>query len=213
MAEIVPDYIEQYIDQHCSTEPALLQELNRYTYAHVLKPRMISGPMQGRFLSMISHMLAPKLIVELGTFTGYAALCLAEGMAPNGKLITIEANEEIKPIAQQFFDRSPWAQQIDMRIGQAEHLIPPIEGEIDLAFIDADKKSYKLYLDLLLPKMRKNGIILADNVLWYGKVADPDATDRDTKALKEFNQYVTDHPQLQKVLLSIRDGLFMLRVL
>jgi caffeoyl-CoA O-methyltransferase len=213
MAEIVPEHIEYYIDQHCSAEPDLLKELNRYTYANVLKPRMISGPMQGRLLSMISHIAQPKLIVELGTFTGYAALCLAEGLAPNGRLITIEANEEMQPIAQKFFNKSPQASQIDMQIGQAEHLISAIEGPIDLAFIDADKKNYKLYLDLLMPKMRKNGIILADNVLWYGKVTDPAATDRDTKALKEFNKYVSEHPMLQKVLLSIRDGLFMARVL
>lgn len=211
--DFLPEHISNYVDQHTSAESDLLAQLNRDTHAHVLQARMLSGHFQGRLLSMISCMIQPQLIVEIGAYTGYSALCLAEGLANNGKLITIEANEEFEPRIQKYFNQSPYTAQLQLIIGQGAIEIPKLPHEIDLAFIDADKKNMQLYYELLMPKMRKNGIILADNVLWSGKVAQSGKIDKDTQTLIDFNNFVHHDPRVTNVLLPIRDGIMMLRKL
>lgn len=209
--ELLPPDIQKYVDRHTTAESELLAQLNRHTHAHVLQARMLSGHVQGRFLAMISQMLSPKLIVEIGTYTGYSALCLAEGLANNGKLITMDVNEELQATVQSFFDRSAYNNHIQFLIGDAADLIPSLADGIDLAFIDADKKSNRKYYDMLLPKMRTNGIILADNVLWSGKVAQEGKIDKDTQTLIDFNEYVHNDPRVENLLLPLRDGIMMLR--
>ncbi len=157
-------------------------------------------------------MIKPQLIVEIGTYTGYSALCLAEGLAENGRLITIDVNEELKGFAESFFQKAGMQDRIQMLIGHAADIIPTLPGSIDLAFIDADKKNYRLYYDLLLPKMRPGGFLLADNVLWSGKVVDASqAKDPATRSIMEFNEYVSRDPRVEKVLLPIRDGIYLIR--
>lgn len=211
--EITNALIEEYIEQFSQKEPELLQRLNRETHVKILQPRMLSGAIQGRFLSLISHLAAPRLILEIGTYTGYSALCLAEGLRADGKIITIDINEELVDFTKKYFDESIYKDQIDYRIGDAREAIKDINQEIDLCFIDADKKSYPVYLDLVVPKMRKGGVILVDNVLWDGKVAEEDKQDKTTNLLREFNDKVRQDPRLQPVLLPLRDGIYLIRVL
>lgn len=210
--EITNALIEQYIELFSEKEPELLQRLNRETHVKILQPRMLSGAIQGRFLSLISHLSSPKLILEIGTYTGYSALCLAEGLRPDGKLITIDINEELVDFTQKYFDESIYKDQIDYRIADAKEEIKGINQEIDLCFIDADKKSYPYYLDQVIPKMKKGGIILVDNVLWDGKVAEEDKQDKTTNLLRDFNKQIADNPLLQPVLLPLRDGIYLIRV-
>ncbi|WP_288004816.1 O-methyltransferase [Thermonema sp.] len=210
--DFIPKAIQEYAERHSSAEPEVLYDLNRQTHLKVLKPRMLSGHLQGRLLSLISHMIKPQLIVEIGTYTGYSALCLAEGLAENGRLITIDVNEELKGFAESFFQKAGMQDRIQMLIGHAADIIPTLPGSIDLAFIDADKKNYRLYYDLLLPKMRPGGFLLADNVLWSGKVVDASqAKDPATRSIMEFNEYVSCDPRVEKVLLPIRDGIYLIR--
>jgi predicted O-methyltransferase YrrM len=162
---------------------------------------------------MISKLISPKLIVEIGTFTGYSALCLAEGLQPNGRLISIDINEELETFTRSFFDQSPFAKQIDYRIADAQQELAHIDGPIDLVFIDADKRNYANYFDLIIDKMRPGGLILVDNVLWSGKIVDPTARDKSTNALRDFNQKCKDDSRVEKMLLPLRDGLYMLRVI
>lgn len=211
--DFLPKNILEYSEKHSQAESELLKRLSRETHADVLKPRMLSGHIQGRLLSLFSQMLQPKLIVEIGTFTGYSALCLAEGLSEKGKLITIEVNEELKSIAQKYFTESKYANQIHQIIGDANQILPNIPNEIDLAFIDADKKNCLAYYELLLPKMRKGGIIIADNVLWSGKVAEVDKIDKDTRTLREFNDFVLNDTRVENLLLPVRDGLMVARKL
>ncbi len=211
--DILPQPIADYSLAHTQAEPELLKQLNRETHADILKPRMLSGHFQGRVLSFFSKIIRPKLAVEIGTYTGYSALCLAEGLAENGKLITIEANEELESIAQKYFKLSDYTHNINQIIGNASNIIPTLPNEIDLAFIDADKKSNQKYYELLLPKMRKGGIIIADNVLWSGKVAGANKIDKDTKTLLDFNNFVNTDPRVENLLLPIRDGLLIARKL
>jgi caffeoyl-CoA O-methyltransferase len=211
--EFLPKQIQAYAEAHTEAESQLLAQLARHTNAHVLQPRMLSGHLQGRLLAMISHILQPQLIVEIGTYTGYSALCLAEGLAAEGRLISIEANEELAKNIRHYFAQSPQASQLELCIGQAAQIIPNLPNQIDLAFIDADKKSNQLYYNLLLPKMRKGGIILADNVLWSGKVAQTDKIDKATRSLMDFNDSVQSDHRVQNVLLPLRDGLLMCRKL
>ncbi len=210
--EITNALIEQYIELFSEKEPELLQRLNRETHVKILQPRMLSGAIQGRFLSLISHLSSPKLILEIGTYTGYSALCLAEGLRPDGKLITIDINEELVDFTKKYFDESIYKDQIDYRIADAKEEIKGINQEIDLCFIDADKKSYPYYLDQVIPKMKKGGIILVDNVLWDGKVAEEDKQDKTTNLLRDFNKQIADNPLLQPVLLPLRDGIYLIRV-
>lgn len=209
--ELVNEGIEEYARLHSDPESDLLKELNRETHAMVMQPRMLSGHLQGRFLSFIAKLINPNLIVEIGTYTGYSALCLAEGLAEKGKLITMDVNEELESFTRSFFDRSEFALKIDYRIADAQFEIEKIDGPIDLVFIDADKKSNGLYFDLLIDKIRPGGILIIDNVLWSGKVIEENANDKSTKALRVFNQKCLEDSRVEKVMLPIRDGLLMLR--
>lgn len=210
--DFIPQAIQAYAEKHSSAEPEVLYELNRQTHLKVLKPRMLSGHLQGRLLSMISHMLKPQLVVEIGTYTGYSALCLAEGLAEGGRLITIDVNEELKNFAESFFRKAGMQDRIQMLIGDAGDLIPTLPEPIDLAFIDADKKNYRLYYDALLPKMRRGGCLLVDNVLWSGKVVEPlRPNDHATRSIMEFNEYVSQDERVEKVLLPVRDGIYLIR--
>ena len=211
--EFIDPAIEEYSRAFSDPESALLKELDRETHALILQPRMLSGHLQGRFLSFISKIQRPERILEIGTYTGYSALCLAEGLRPQGELITLDVNEELESFTRSFFERSEYAQQIDYRIVDAQHEIPSIPGPFDLVFIDADKRNYTLYFDLVIGKMNPGGIILVDNVLWSGKIVDAKAQDKSTQALRDFNQKCLDDVRVEKVLLPLRDGLLMLRVI
>jgi predicted O-methyltransferase YrrM len=210
--EFIDSAIEEY-SRIFSGEPSpLLQELDRETHAMILQPRMLSGHLQGRFLSFFAKVCRPSTILEIGTFTGYSALCLAEGLTPNGRLITIDINEELETFTRSFFNRSEYKEQIDYRIADAKDELTKIEGPFDLVFIDADKRNYGLYYDLIIDKMSPGGIILVDNVLWSGKIVDETARDKSTQALRDFNQKCLEDPRVDKMLLPLRDGLYMLRV-
>lgn len=210
----LPEAIEAYISQHSEAEPKLLEELTRETHLKVIQPRMITGHYQGRVLSMISHLVRPRTILEIGTYTGYSALCLAEGLEAGGSLHTIDVNEELQAMQRRYFDRSPYGKAIHQYHGDALEIIPKMELEFDLVFIDAEKKEYPAYLEAVLPKMRIGGLILSDNVLWSGKVVEEvPRTDKATHVLLDYNRMINEHPRLQTVLLPIRDGLTLSRVL
>jgi predicted O-methyltransferase YrrM len=219
--------LSEYIEQHSSPESEVLQQITRSTHLEVINPRMLSGHVQGRVLSMLSQMIQPKRILELGTFTGYSALCLAEGLSENGKLITIEHNDEMEDSIRRNLALSPLGEKIELRIGEAKEILKQLGNEIanqleedsekqekfDLVFIDADKKEYCDYLDLVLPLMQEGGWILADNTLWDGHIVDP-AYDKDkqTIGLRDFNDKVMANEHLEKVILPLRDGLTIIRV-
>ena len=213
--KFLPDEIEAYAEAHTETESKILQQLNRETYAKVLNPRMLSGHLQGRFLSMISRMIRPDRILEIGTYTGYSALCLCEGLNQNGSLITIDINEELETMTRSFFDLSAFSENIDYRIGNALNIVPLLEDNFDIAFIDADKINYISYFNLCVEKVRKGGFIIADNVLWSGKVVQPEQkkADKDTQLLMEFNRIVHEDSRVSNILLPIRDGLMILQKL
>lgn len=209
---IIPEELQQYVEQHTSPESDLLRRINRDTHAGVLRPRMLSGHLQGRLLAMISCMLRPQTILEIGTYTGYSALCMAEGLAEGGRLITIDINEELEDRVRATFAASSLADRIDFRIGNALKVIPELNETFDLVFIDADKENYSAYYDLVLPRVREGGIILADNVLWSGKVLQT-KLDKDTKAIIEFNRKIQEDRRVENVLLPVRDGIMMIRKL
>ena len=208
--EILNPELQRYAERHTTAENELLKKINRDTHANVLMPRMLSGHLQGRVLSMISQMIRPKTALEIGTYTGYSALCLAEGLAEGGKLISIDINEELEHKVKQYFE--VFAHKIDYRIGNALDIIPALDLEFDLVFIDADKRNYANYFDLIIDKLRPGGFILADNVLWSGKVLD-EKPDDDTKAIISFNQKIHNDQRVENVLLPIRDGIMMIRKL
>ena len=206
--------LEDYVAFHSQNEPELLAQLNKETYQKILLPRMLSGHFQGRVLSMLSKLIRPISILEIGTYTGYATLCLCEGMQENGMVHTIDIKEELVDFQRKYFDKSPWGGQIIQHLGEAIDVIPTIETNFDLVFIDADKESYLNYYELIVPKMNKGGIILSDNVLWSGKVVEPlKEGDLSTKILLEYNQRLKDDIRVETVLLPIRDGLTVSRVL
>ena len=210
----ISQHLEDYIEQHSEKEPALLAALNKETYQKILLPRMLSGHFQGRVLSMLSKLIRPLNILEIGTYTGYLALCLCEGMQENGQLHTIDIKEELIDFQRKHFDKSPWGNQIVQHLGEAVAIIPTIELKFDLVFIDADKENYLNYFELILPKMNKGGVILSDNVLWSGKVMEPlHPNDVPTKVLIEYNQLLATDSRVETVLLPIRDGLTVSRVL
>jgi predicted O-methyltransferase YrrM len=212
--DFLPEEINDYVERHSQPEPELLQRLHRETWQKVLAPRMLSGHLQGRVLSMLSKLIAPKYILEIGTYTGYSALCLAEGMHPEGQLHTIDINEELHDFQRKYFDASGFGNQIIQHTGDARDIIPSLHFPFDLLFIDADKQNYPSYLDLLLPKLKPGAVILSDNVLWSGKVTQPvDEEDVDTQALLEYNQRLNTDPRLETVLLPIRDGLTITRII
>jgi caffeoyl-CoA O-methyltransferase len=209
----LPEEIENYALSHSETEPELLKELNRNTHLNVLQPRMLSGHLQGRFLSMISKIHKPDNILEIGTYTGYSALCLAEGLSITGELHTIDNNEELNEFALSYFRRSSFASRIIKHTGEAARIIPTLDKTWDMVFIDADKSNYLKYYNMVIERMNPGGIIIADNVLWSGKVLQDDipASDKDTLALQEFNEFVTRDTRVEKLLLPIRDGLMCIR--
>lgn len=210
--DFLPPDVAAYAEAHTSPESDLLRQLNRDTHAHILRPRMLSGHMQGRLLSMVAHLLRPRRILEIGTYTGYSALCLAEGLADDGKLITIDNNEELEAFARSYWQQSPYADRIDFRLGPAATILPTLDEVFDLVFIDADKVNNSFYYDLIFDKVRPGGIILADNVLWSGKVVGPvKPSDKDTQAVLAFNQQIQADPRVENVLLPVRDGLLMIR--
>ncbi len=197
-----------YATEYSDKEPQLLAQLRRETHQKVLQPRMLSGPLQGRLLGLLAQMTAPKRILEVGTFTGYATLCLAEGLPPEGVIDTIDCNEEIVAFQNSFFEKSPYRKQIHQHLGDAKVLIPQLEQQYDLVFLDADKRYYPEYFEMILPKLNTNGLLIADNVLWSGKVLDKtEALDADTKALHQFNQMMAEDKRLTTVFLPLRDGL------
>jgi predicted O-methyltransferase YrrM len=206
--------LEDYIEQHSEKEPLLLAALNKETYQKILLPRMLSGHFQGRVLSMLAKLIRPMHILEIGTYTGYSALCLCEGMQENGTLHTIDIKEELVDFQRKHFDKSPWGAQIFQHLGEAVEIIPTLDLKFDLVFIDADKENYLNYFELIVPKMNKGGIILSDNVLWSGKVLEPlNPKDLSTKVLLEYNQLLANDSRVETVLLPIRDGLTVSRVL
>ncbi len=214
--DFLPKNIDDYSKNHTSPEDDLLACLNRETHAKILNSRMLSGHLQGRVLAMFSQMMRPERILEIGTYTGYSALCLAEGLAQNGKIVTIDVNEELETFTREFFNKSKYADKIDYRIGDAGKIIPTLADTFDLVFIDADKMNYQKYYDLVFDKVRVGGYIISDNVLWSGKVADIDEgkkIDKDTQNLIDFNLMCHNDIRTENILMPIRDGLMISRVL
>ena len=206
--------LENYVEKHSENEPQLLADLNRETYQKVLLPRMLSGHFQGRVLSMLSKLIRPLNILEIGTYTGYSALCLAEGMQDSGSLHTIDIKEELVDLQRKYFDKSSWGKQIVQHLGQATAIIPTLDLKFDLVFIDADKENYLNYYEMIVPKMNKGGIILSDNVLWSGKVLEElNPKDTSTAVLLKYNKLLQEDPRVETVLLPIRDGLTVSRIL
>lgn len=206
--------LEDYVSHHSENEPALLEALNRETHQKILLPRMLSGHFQGRVLSMLSKLIRPLNILEIGTYTGYATLCLCEGMQKNGTVDTIDINEELMDFQKKYFNLSDWKGQIFQHLGDATQIIPNLDKKYDLVFVDADKENYLNYFEIILPKMNKGGIILSDNVLWSGKVLEtPNPKDLSTNVLLEYNKKLKEDPRVETVLLPIRDGLTVSRVL
>ena len=208
----LPDKLDEYIVQHSEQEPELLQQLTRETYQKVLQPIMLSGPYQGRVLSMISKLINPKTVLELGTFTGYSTLCLAEGMKSDGELHTIDINEELVDFQRKYFDKSEYGSQIIQHTGNAIDIIPKLNTSFDLVFIDADKPNYSNYFHLIIDKLNLGGVILSDNVLWHGKVIVPlNDKDNSTKAVLDYNTLLKTDERIETVMLPIRDGLTISR--
>ena len=206
--DFLPENIQKYISDISQSESPILKELNRYTNSKVILPRMLSGHVQGRFLSMISKLVNPEIIVEVGTYTGYSCLCLSEGLKKNGKIITIEKDEEFASIARKFFDRSKYKEKISLIIDDATNVIENINKKIDLAFIDADKVNYSKYYDMLFPKLKIGGLIVADNVLWSGKVTE-EVSDNETQSIKNFNTKVKNDERVENLIVGIRDGIMV----
>lgn len=210
----LPDPIEKYIENHSQQEPEILKQLNKETWQKVLNPRMLSGAFQGRVLSMLSKLIQPSSILEIGTYTGYSALCLAEGLKKDGTLFTIDKNEELEDFSKNYFEKSDYKNQIHQLVGNALTIIPTIQEKFDLVFIDADKSNYINYFHLIIDKMNTGGIILSDNVLWSGKVVEKlNPKDIDTKALLAYNTLLATDKRIETVLLPIRDGLTISRVI
>lgn len=211
--DFFPPDLLAYVEQHTSPEPELLQKLNRETHAKVLMPRMLSGHLQGRVLALFSHMIRPRQILEIGTYTGYSALCLAEGLHPDGTLHTIDLNEELEEMVRGYFAQAGLTDRIRYYLGNALEVIPTIPETFDLVFIDADKGNYGRYYDLVVDQVRPGGVILADNVLWSGKVVTEPGQkkSKDTQAILDFNRKVQEDERVENVLFPIRDGLLVMR--
>ncbi len=210
--EFLDEKLAQYIEQHSDAEPSHLQKLNRETQLKVLMPRMISGHFQGRVLSMLMKMIKPKRILEIGTYTGYSALCMAEGLEEGGELITIDINAELEEMVRTHFEATEYSSKIKYLLGDAKNIIPTLEGTFDVVFIDADKENYAVYYDLIFDKLNIGGYMIADNVLWSGKVvAEGIKIDKDTKSLLDFNDKVQADERVENVLFPIRDGLLIAR--
>jgi caffeoyl-CoA O-methyltransferase len=210
--EFIDAALDDYVCTHTSEETALLYDLNRQTHLKILQPRMLSGHFQGRLLSMISHMIKPQRVLEIGTYTGYSALCLLEGLAPGGKITTIDRNEELEEFVRSYVGKAGGEAGIEYIVGDAMLLIPQMQEQFDLVFIDADKENYCNYYELVFDLVKPGGYILADNVLWSGKVVnDYETADRDTRILMDYNRMVNEDPRVENILLPIRDGLMLAR--
>ena len=209
--EILPDLLQQYLEAHCEAEPEALQAINRETYLKVLQPNMLSGHYQGRLLSFLSKLMQPKLILEVGTFTGYSTICLAEGLREGGLIHTIEVNREMEDMLIANFKKANISEKVILHFGPAAQIISNMnEKDIDIAFIDADKKNNYLYFCLLFDKIRSGGLIIIDNVLWKGKVFGPE-NDTDTKIIRELNDQIAADERVEKLILPVRDGLLVIR--
>ncbi len=212
--EFISKAIQQYAEKHSDIEPDYLYQLNRYTHLNVLKPRMLSGQLQGRFIALISQLIKPEFALDIGTYTGYSALCIAEGLTPNGTVHTLDNNEELMHFFNDYLTKTPFQNQVKIHCGDAIDSIQKLNQEIphwDLVWIDADKENYLNYYKNTIDKLRSGGVIMADNVLWSGKIIEEiDKKDKDTLALKEFNDYVLSDERVNKVLLPIRDGIMMI---
>lgn len=213
MFNIIDESIQNYCEQHSSNEPLVLQKLSRHTHANVLQPRMLSGHFQGRVLSFISHMIKPNYVLEIGTYTGYSAICLAEGLSEQGKLITIDINPEQEDHIYRFIKEAGYEGKIQFIVGDAYNIIKTLPPGFDLVFIDADKQNYLKYYEQVLPLLKQGGYILIDNVLWSGKVVDETSLqkDKDTQSLDAFNRHIAQDERIEKILLPIRDGLTLCR--
>ncbi len=211
MGALINILAENYVDAFSMEEDTLLQEVNAYTMKHHPHAHMLSGKVQGDFLTIISQLLQPKRILEVGTFTGYSALCLAKGLQPGGKLCTLELREEDAATARGYFERSAYKDQIQLLVGDAKSIIPTLDETWDIAFIDADKSSYIDYYELILPFIKINGIIIADNVLFHGQVLEQEISGKNAKAVHAFNQHVKNDTRTEQVLLTVRDGLSIIR--
>ncbi len=210
--EFLPEEISMYAENHTMSESEVLQALNRETWSNVIMPRMLSGHLQGRVLSMLSKLVQPKYVLEIGTYTGYSALCLAEGLKEGGKVITIDINEELEDLIKKYIDKAGLEGLIELHIGNALEIIPNLTEQPDLVFIDADKENYLNYYKLVIDKIPAGGVIIADNVLWSGKVIEENS-DEETEAIKEFNEFVHNDSRVENVLFPIRDGLMVVRKL
>ncbi len=209
----ISEELEEYVEKHSAKEPALLAALNKETFQKILIPRMLSGHFQGRVLSMISKICRPRTILEIGTYTGYATLCLCEGLQENGETHTIDIKEELVDFQRKYFEKSAWNHQIHQHLGEALDILPGLDLKFDLVFIDADKENYLNYYEMIVPMMNKGGIILSDNVLWSGKVLEKlQEGDKSTEILLEYNERLANDPRVETVLLPIRDGLTITRV-
>ena len=207
--ELLSEDLTNYLGQHCEPEDELLKHINRETHLKVLMPRMLSSHYQGRLLSMLSKMIRPERILEIGTYTGYATLCLAEGLKENGLIHTIDINSELEDMVRENFNKSKYSQQIQYHIGNALDVIPELNETLDLVFIDADKKNNSNYYNLIFEKVRPGGLIIVDNVLWSGKVL-TENQDKDTREISQFNLMINADPRVEKLILPVRDGLFMI---
>jgi predicted O-methyltransferase YrrM len=209
----LPEQLDDYVVRHSQPEPQVLQELSKETWQKVLNPRMLSGAFQGRVLSMLSKLIRPKKVLEIGTYTGYSAICIAEGLAENGIIYTLDKNEELEDLQNKYFEKSGYRNRIVQHFGNALEIIPTLDETFDFVFIDADKSNYPNYFKLIIDRMNSGGIILSDNVLWSGKVVEElDPKDADTKALLTYNKLLNSDERIETVLLPIRDGLTISRV-
>ncbi len=209
--ELFDELLTSYLERHCDTEPAFLAGIRRETYLKETRPHMLSGHYQGRLLSFISQLVSPACILEIGTFTGYATLCLAEGLAPNGHIHTIDINEELQERVQAYFDQSGLSEKIHYHIGPALEVIPRIRESFDLVFIDADKQHNRAYYDLVFDQVRPGGLILIDNVLWKGKVLEQETPDKQTASILALNAYLAADNRTDKLILPVRDGIYVIR--
>lgn len=206
-----PELLDRYLENHSSAEDPVLAELSRHTHLKEVHPQMLSGNILGGFLTFISQLKAPERILEVGTYTGYSAICLAKGLKPGGKLITLDLNDELRQTALSFFEKAGVSEVIELINGDALEIIPNLQGPFDLVFIDANKESYPAYYEMIVPMVVKGGLIMADNVLWGGKVLDTKERESSTSSIQKFNQMVTLDPRVKNLLLPIRDGLMLLK--